>query len=167
MSSSSDDAPCGSCQQLVCRGQKGLDCDLCNSWYHIECAPVSTTCYNAIRKATASCGSALPDALLSTVLSRNWRFLVLRTLRYEKRFAKFVRLLNRLRVQEIVRSSKSHRVPLAAILEWIRPVPVLLCVLSQMMHYMYLANEKKERRKQDIARRATFQMQEHASKTHQ
>ena len=24
------------------------------------------------------------------------------------------------------------------------------------MHYMYLANEKKERRKQDIARRATF-----------
>lgn len=69
MSSSSDDAPCGSCQQLVCRGQKGLDCDLCESWYHIECAAVSTTCYNAIRKGDGlmwfcpTCRSALHGAL--------------------------------------------------------------------------------------------------------
>ena len=70
MSSSSDDAPCGACQQLVCRGQKGLDCDLCESWYHIdECAAVSTTCYNAIRKGDGlmwfcpTCRSALHGAL--------------------------------------------------------------------------------------------------------
>ena len=68
-------------------------------------------------RVTASCGSALPATLLFTGLSRNWRFLVLRTLPYEKRFAKFVRLLNRLCVKEIVRRSKSHRIPLAAILE--------------------------------------------------
>ena len=51
MPSSPDDAHCGACQLLVCRGQKGLECDVCGSWYHIECAAVSTTCYNAIRKA--------------------------------------------------------------------------------------------------------------------
>ena len=51
MPSSPDDAPCGTCQLLVCRGQKGLECDVCGFWYHIECAAVSTTCYNAIRKA--------------------------------------------------------------------------------------------------------------------
>ena len=82
---------------------------------------------------------------------------MLRTLPYEKRFVKFVRLLNRLRVQEIVRRSKSHRIPLAAILEWTHPVTALLYVLSRMMHYiLYLPNEKEERRKQDIAGRATF-----------
>ena len=60
MSSSSDDAPCGSCQQLVCRGQKGLDCDLYANHGIISSVQLSLPpATMPLGRARASCGSVL------------------------------------------------------------------------------------------------------------
>ena len=31
--------PCGSCAKPVMRNQEGIQCDLCESWYHLNCLP--------------------------------------------------------------------------------------------------------------------------------
>ena len=72
MSIVSDDAPCGTCQEDVCTNHKALDCDICESWYHIDCATVSMACYATIRKNSGmvwicpSCRLALHSTVTKT-----------------------------------------------------------------------------------------------------
>ena len=42
--SMSDDAPCGSCQALICGNDQALECDICGLWYHIACSGSSVQC---------------------------------------------------------------------------------------------------------------------------
>ena len=44
----SDDAPCGSCQALVCGSDQALECDICRLWYHIACSGSSLQCCELI-----------------------------------------------------------------------------------------------------------------------
>ena len=44
----SDDAPCGSCQALVCGNDQALECDICGLWYHVTCSGSSIQCCELI-----------------------------------------------------------------------------------------------------------------------
>ena len=44
--------PCGTCAKPVMRNQEGIQCDVCDSWYHLNCLPgaihISTPEYNQL-----------------------------------------------------------------------------------------------------------------------
>lgn len=70
MSSTSDDAPCGTCHVLVCGHDQALECDICGLWYHARCSGVSTQCYETITNSEGltwictSCRSAIRFATI-------------------------------------------------------------------------------------------------------
>lgn len=43
---------CGGCKKTVTGGQKGLQCQLCELWYHIECEDISESVYAFLQENT-------------------------------------------------------------------------------------------------------------------
>ena len=41
---------CGDCKKLVQDRDRGLLCEVCNTWYHIKCQGVLTEVYNFLQK---------------------------------------------------------------------------------------------------------------------
>ena len=49
-----DDAPCMSCRNIVNKDSKAIQCDLCTSWIHIECAEITTKAYSTMQAMKGS-----------------------------------------------------------------------------------------------------------------
>ena len=68
--------PCGTCNKLVKRNQKGIQCDHCDLWYHTKCCSIGDEIYNILANSPCvwlcpSCGlpsfsDSLPEASLDT-----------------------------------------------------------------------------------------------------
>ena len=44
--------PCGVCEESVGWEDRGICCDTCNIWYHIDCQGMSTTMYSILNKSS-------------------------------------------------------------------------------------------------------------------
>ena len=51
---SSDDASCMKCQDIVNKDSKALQCDFCSGWVHISCADVSVKAYTTLQSMKGS-----------------------------------------------------------------------------------------------------------------
>lgn len=48
-------ATCKTCRTAVTASQKGVECEVCKTWYHIQCQKLSVTDYNALQRGIPGC----------------------------------------------------------------------------------------------------------------